>query len=484
MSHASRRATRSLTEHGARDIPVATLAGGGPRVSTAPLPRRTVLRGFGVALALPWLEAFTGSVARAQAATGTIPVAGAPPLRLLYVYSPNGVNVAHWRAEVGALPAELPASLAALAPWRSEVRQLRGLTQDKARANGDGPGDHARAAAAWLTGVQPFKSEGRVRLGVSADQLAAEHVGGATRERAIVLGTEEGRSSGQCDSGYSCAYSNNISWSSDVTPVPKLVDAARAFDRLFRGADDGLTPEDRRARLELRRSVLDFVRTDAKALEQRLGAEDKRRLEQYEDGLRELERRLARAETAVVTDVPDEARPSAAPQTFAEHAALLGDVMALAFQADVARVGTLMLGNEGSGRRYTEVGVSEAHHPLSHHGGDLAKLAEIQRIDALQLAAVAHLVERLAAVDEGDARLLDRTMLVHGSCIADGNRHDHHDLPTLLIGGQRAGLGPGNVCLGFPAETPLGDLHLALLARLGVRGVTLGDARGELPLAT
>lgn len=452
------------------DVPVAALSGLGPRLGAAPLPRRTVLRGLGVALALPWLEA--------QAA----PARTAAPLRLLYVYSPNGVAVEHWRAEVGALPDELPRSLAALAPWRAELRQLRGLTHDKARENGDGPGDHARAAAVWLTGVQPLKSEGRVRLGISADQLAAQHVGHATRERSIVLGTESGRASGQCDSGYACAYSNNVSWSSEVTPVPKLIDPARAFDRLFRGEDDGLAPDERSVRLRQRRSVLDFVRADARMLERRLGAEDRRRLEQYEDGLRELERRLARAEDAVVAAVPDHARPPSGPRTFAEHAALLGDVMTLAFQVDVARIGTLMLGNEGSGRRYTEVGVSEGHHPLSHHGGDAAKLAEIQRIDALHVAAVAHLVARLAAVDEGDGRLLDRTMLVHGSCIADGNRHDHHDLPTSLIGGRLAGLGPGGVCLGFPKGTPCGDLHLALLARLGVRGVALGDARGELEL--
>lgn len=456
-----------------KDTDVQAMTGLGPRVTSRALPRRTVLRGLGVAVALPWLEALA-PVARGASAPA--------PLRLCYVYSPNGVNVAQWRAEPGPLPADLPPSLAPLAPWRADVRQLRGLTHAKARANGDGPGDHARAAAVWLTGVQPFKSEGRVRLGPSADQLVAERLGVLTRERSLVLGTETGRVSGDCDSGYSCAYSNHISWASETTPVPKLVDPARAFDRLFRGGEEDLDPETRRARAATRRSVLDFVRADARVLGRRLGAEDRRRLEQYEDGLRELERRLARAAEAVVESVPDDARPASAPATFKEHATLLGEVMALAFQADVARVGTLMFANEGSGRRYTEVGVSEGHHPLTHHGGDPAKLEHIHRIDHLHIEALAHLVERLATLDEGGVRLLDRTLLVHGSCIADGNRHDHHDLPTLLIGGHAAGLGPGDRCIEFPAGTPMNDLHLALLERLGVRDMTLGDGRGALAL--
>jgi len=435
-----------------------------------------VLRGLGVALALPWLEAHTS------------PRSAATPTRLWYVYAPNGVDVENWRVPPGPLPAELPPSLRSLEPWRAEVLALRGLTQHSARANGDGPGDHARAAAAWLTGVQPLKSEGQVRLGVSADQVAAEHIGAATRFRSLVVGTQEGRTSGQCDSGYSCAYSNNISWASATTPVPKVVDPLRAFDRLFRGGDDGLSPAERRARLARRESVLDFVRADARALERRLGAEDRQRLDAYEQGLRELERRLAAAARAAEDDyveaVPDEARPSHGPATFAEHAAFLGDVITLGFQADVARVATMMLGNEGSARRYTEIGVTEGHHPLSHHGRDVEKLAAIQRIDALHVAAVAHAVARLAAVEEAGARLLDHTALVYGACIADGNRHDHHDLPTLLIGGRRV-LGAGDParggrCLEFPKDTPLNDLHLALLARLGVENVALGDGRGPL----
>ncbi len=464
-----------MDDHSHGDVSLWQVAGHGPRLSARPLPRRLVLRGLGAAIALPWLEAHAAAAPRSRAA-------GAPPLRLVYVYSPNGVNLEHWRIAPGPLPEALPLSLAALAPWRADLRPFRGLAQDKARANGDGPGDHARAAAVWLTGVQPLKSEGRVSLGVSADQLAAARIGGATRERSLVLGTEEGRGAGQCDSGYACAYSNNVSWATPTTPVPKLVEPAAAFDRLFRGDDSGLAPEARRARLQSRRSVLDFVRTDAKQLERRLGAEDRQRLDRYTEGLREVERRIARQENAVVEAVPDAARPSAAPATFREHAEQLGEVLALALTADVARVATLMYGNEGSGRRYTEVGVSEGHHPLSHHGGDATKLGEIQRIDALHVEALAALVARLARTDEAGARLLDRTMLVYGSCIADGNRHDHHDLPTLVIGGSLARLGPAERCVEYPKDTPLGDLHLALLARMGVEGAALGDARGPLEL--
>ena len=272
-----------------RDIPVGELAGSGPRLTSRSLPRRTVLRGAGVALALPWLEAMASAA----------PAAARPPKRLVYVYVPNGVKLDQWRT---GLPTEkrgrwtvplagehalkeLPPLMRPLAAHRDRLTMLRGLAQVRSRANGDGPGDHARASAVWLTGIQPLKSEGRVALGVSADQLVAREVGGATRVRSLVLGTERGRASGQCDSGYACAYSNNVSWESATTPAAKEVDPRRAFDRLFRGGDGARSAEERRARLERRRSLLDHVSRDAKALSKRLSAADRARIDEYETGL-------------------------------------------------------------------------------------------------------------------------------------------------------------------------------------------------------
>ena len=472
---------------GMNEESIEQLAGLGPRLGRVALPRRSVLRGAGVMVALPWLEAMASAADLDD---------GGPPRRLLYVYVPNGVKVDDWRQQLpdgapdageldrrpltGEWPiASLPPLLEPLTPWKESLQILRGLTQDKARANGDGPGDHARAAAAFLTGVQPLKTEGRVRLGVSADQLAAQHVGAATRIRSLALGLERGRQSGQCDSGYACAYSGHVSWESVTTPAAKEIVPQRAFDRLFRGGDAGRSAEARRRRAAERRSVLDFVRDESKRLEKRLGHGDRARVEEYETGLRELERQLAFPGAAHVDAVGDDARPTGVPATFREHASLLADIVALALQTDTTRIVTLMLANEGSQRRYTEVGVREAHHTLSHHGGDAAKLGHIAAINRLHVEALSYLLQRLGAAEEAGGSVLDASMVVYGSGIAEGNRHDHHDLPLALVAGARTGLVGGRT-IAYEKNTPMNDLHLALLERLDVRGVSLGD--GHRPL--
>lgn len=469
-------------EHG-----LETLAGRGPRLTSLALPRRTVLRGAGLVMALPWLEAMS------QASPG----ASEPPLRrLLYVYVPNGVKLDEWRED---LPQEgegrkrapvageyalkrLRPTLKPLEPFKRHLTVLRGLAHDKARANGDGPGDHARAAATFLTGVQPLKTEGRVRLGISADQIAARSIGGATRIRSMALGTERGRSSGQCDSGYACAYSGNISWESAETPAAKEVNPRRAFDRLFRGADVGMSLELRERRIKSRRSLLDYVRKESKALGKRLGAADRARIDEYETGLRELERQLNFEGAAHVDAVPDAARPEGVPESFREHARLLSEVTALAFQTDVTRIATIMFGNEGSGRRYTEVGVTGAHHSISHHGGDEAKLSDIGKINRLHMESFAHLLDRLHALEgPGGGALIDHSMVVYGSGIAEGNRHDHHDLPMVLLAGEKTGI-KGRRTVAFQRGTPANDLHLGLLANMGVADAKFGDGRGPLEL--
>lgn len=467
--------------------------GRGPRLTSRALPRRTVLRGVGAAMALPWLEAMAHAAPSALRG-GSGAVAAPAPRRLLYVYVPNGVKLDEWRTAIplegkgrrrgpvaGASPIdELPPLLQPLDAYRSRLQVLRGLAQTKARANGDGPGDHARASAVFLTGVQPLKTEGRVQLGLSADQLAAREIGEATRVRSLVLGVERGRGSGECDSGYACVYSNNMSWESPSTPAAKEVDPRRAFDRLFRGGDASRSREERESAQERRRSILDFVRAESKALQKGLGEADRSRIDEYETGIRELERQLSFKGAAHTDSVSDDARPASEVRTFEEHARLLADVLALAFRADVTRIGTLMYGNEGSGRRYTEVGVPVAHHTISHHGGDAGKLEMIGKINRLHMASFAYLVDRLEkAEDVGGGSVLDSSMVVYGSGIAEGDRHDHHDLPLALIGGVKTGLQGGRT-VAFPYETPLNNLHLALLARMGVKADTLGDSTGRL----
>jgi hypothetical protein len=456
-----------------------------------PLSRRTLLRGASVVASLPYLEAMLP--ARAWSAP-------AAPVRLVWVYVPNGVNVGQWRyggemenprrpkrSEIqDDVLAEreldaLPPSLQSLAPLRSRLSIHQNLTAHHARANGDGPGDHARAAAAWMTGVQPLKDDGQVKLGISADQLAAQRIGDATLFRSLVLGTESPRLSGQCDSGYACAYQSHLSWEGPSTPASKETRPSRVFDRLFRGDAYGLpsdVAEDRRAR---RRSVLDLVRDDAKRLSAKLAAGDRHRLDEYLAGLREVEQRIERAETLAALGVPDEDRPPEAPADLGEHARALFDVARLALTTDATRIVTVMLGNESSNRAYREVSVKGGHHEISHHGKDVPKMEGIAKIDAYLATQFAHLLQSMAATPDGETDLLANSLVLYGSGIEDGNRHWHHDLPTLLAG-EGGGARPGRV-VEHPRETPITDMHLAMLQRAGVllaSGESLGDSRGLL----
>jgi Protein of unknown function (DUF1552) len=435
-----------------------------------PLSRRTLLRGAGTAMALPLLEAMT---IRGHGAP-------TPPPRLIWMYVPNGIHMPAWTpAEEGPLPAELPPILAPLKKFRGDLSVLSGLAHHHARANGDGPGDHARAAAVWLTGVQPLKTDGAVRLGVSADRLAARQLGETTRFRSLELGCEAGRTSGQCDSGYACAYSGHIAWDSASTPAAKEVSPRALFDRLFRGGLNAVDHAVARERAATRGSVLDFVRADARKLERRLGQADRDKLREYQSGVRELERRIELAVPERVDEVPDELRPPRFPEDLGQHARLMADLIGLAFATDTTRVATLMVANEGSNRAYRNLDVREGHHTVSHHGGDETKLDWIQRINHYHVEMLGHLLGVLADVREGDARLLDHTMVVYGSNIADGNSHAHHDLPTLLAGGRKLGMEQGRH-MRWPTGTPLMNLHLALLARAGVSVESLGDSAGRL----
>ncbi len=431
------------------------------------LTRRTVLRGLGAGIALPWLD-----IVRSP---------GDAPLRMLFVYVPNGVNLAAWTPVTEGKEFALPPTLAPLAELRSEFLVLSGLTVDAARPHGDGAGDHARANAAFLTGAHPARTDGAgLRAGVSVDQAAAAAIGNRTRFRSLEVGCEAGQLAGDCDSGYACAYPTNLSWRTPETPAAKEVDPRQVFERLFGEGDEAGFGETAAERARRRRSLLDFAREDAASLRAHLGADDRRKLDEYLHGIRDLERRLERAESE--SAVPAEtgiARPTGIPRDFREHANLLADLIAAAFQADRTRIATFSLGNEGSTRSYPAIGVPEGHHEVSHHGGDAAKLAKVGAIDKLHVEVLARLLAKLAAQREGAGSVLDASMIVFGGGIGDGNRHNHDELPILLAGRGGGSIAPGRH-LRFPRDTPICNLYLAMLDRMGVELPSFGDATGRL----
>ena len=377
---------------------------------------------------------------------------------------------------------DLPSILEPLKNVRYDVSVLSGLTHDKGRANGDGAGDHARSASVFLTGAQPRKtSGGDIRSGVSVDQVAAQKLGAATKFASLEIGCEGGGSTGNCDSGYSCAYSNNISWASSSTPIAKETDPRRVFERLF---GDGSSRNAKVAdeRIALRKSLLDFVADDAQALQRKLGQQDRRKLDEYLTAVRSIEKRIesvehdARQEEAIAS-YP---KPSGIPKDFGEHMRLMGDMMVLAFQADLTRVATCMYGRAGSNRSYRMIDVPDGHHNLSHHGGNPEKLEKIRRINQFHVQQFAYFLERLKSIPEGDGTLLDQCMIVYGSGLSDGNRHNNENLPVLLAGRGGGTLVPGRH-LRYQEETPMTNLFMALLNRVDVDIPYLGDSTGVLP---
>jgi hypothetical protein len=437
----------------------------------AMISRRTVLKGVGKVLALPLLEAMQN-----RASTPPTPK---PPVRLAFVYAPNGKHMADWTpAEEGA-DYRLPPLLEPMREYRSDMLVLSGLAQPAADSNGEGPGDHARAMASFLTGCRPRRTGGTdIRLGVSVDQIAAAAVGRSCRFPSLEMGCEGGRAAGVCDNGYSCAYQSNLSWRTPTAPLPKETNPRLLFDRLFGQAGDS---GEQARRQRDRRSVLDFVSEDARQLAGQIGAGDRRRLDEYLTGVREIERRIERAQPAAGPGPASMGRPTGIPQDFREHSRLLIDLLVLAFQADLTRVATFVLGNDGSNRSYREIGVPDGHHDVSHHGNDPVKLAKIQRINRLHVEQFAYFLRQLKSVREGEDHLLDRSLIVYGSCISDGDRHSHDDLPILLAGRGAGSVRPGRH-IRYPAGTVLTNLYLTLLDCLGVPMPSVGNSTGHLSL--
>jgi hypothetical protein len=435
------------------------------------LPRRTVLRGIGASVALPFLDAMTPAFAGEG---------GSAPLRLAFVYVPNGMTMADWTPRGEGADFELSRIQKPLEPFRDRLLVLSGLDQHNGNALGDGPGDHARAAASFLTGAHPRKTAGAdIQNGVSVDQAAADVLGTSAPFRSLELGCTESRTVGDCDSGYSCAYTNSLAWRSPTTPLPPEVDPRLAFERLFGGEEADLDPETRARRIRYRRSVLDVVRGRAAELRLELGAADSRKLEEYLEGIREIERRIELAESAPREVRPDLDRPRGIPAEFGDYVRLVFDLQVAAFQADLTRVATTMVAREGSANTYPEIGVPEPHHPMTHHRENPEWVEKVTRINTYHTELFGHFLARLSAVGEGSGSLLDHSIVVYGSGLSDGNRHVHESLPVLLAG-RGGGLLPGRH-LTCPAGTPLNDLFLTLLQRAGSPATAFGDSRGPLP---
>ncbi|MCH8216273.1 MAG: DUF1552 domain-containing protein [Planctomycetes bacterium] len=443
-----------------------------------PIPRRTFLRGLGTAVALPLLDAMTPTRVFAAGAS-----AGQAPIRMAFLFVPNGMHMPDWTPAREGPNFDFPKILRALRPVKRDLLVLSGLTHDKGRGNGDGPGDHARSAGVFLTGVQPLKSEGaEVRAGVSVDQKVAKQIGHLTRFPSLEIGTEKGRQSGKCDSGYACPYSNNISWRDAATPMTKEVSPRAAFERLFAG-DLGREVSERQARRRLfKKSILDFVLEDAHALSGKVGGRDRVKLDEYLSAVREIERRIERAESETrdrSTVVSGQAPPEETPSSYEEHIRLMGDVMILAFQADVTRVCTFMLANEGSNRSYRFIGVNEGHHTLSHHQNDPVKLGKISNINEFHAKQFAYVVQRMKSTPEGDGSLLDNCMILYGAGISDGNRHNNENLP-IVIAGKAGGTIRTGRHVRYDFETPMSNLFLSMMDRMGVHADTFGDSTGRL----
>jgi hypothetical protein len=423
-------------------------------------------------MALPWLDAMGPLTSWVQGAETKAPA----PNRIAFLYVPNGKNMADWTPKTEGADFELPAILEPLQNLRGAFSILTGLTADKARPHGDGGGDHARALGAFLTGCQPRKTDGTdIRAGISADQVAAARLAELTRLPSLELGCEQGAMAGNCDSGYSCVYSSTMSWKSATQPLPKEVNPKIIFERLFSTGSDA----DRAKRDAKRKSVLDFVKEDSKDFAGKLGASDQRKLDEYFSAVRDIEQRIARSEKLPPAKAPGFPAPTGVPANYSEHIKLVYDLLVLAFQADITRVATCVLANEGSNRSYGMIGVSEGHHDLSHHGGDAKKKAKIRDINKFHTTQLAYFLGKLQSIKEGDGTLLDHCMIAYGSGNSDGNAHNHDDLPILLAGGGCGTIKQGRH-LRYNKETPLNNLWLSLLDRMNLKVDQLGDGTGKL----
>jgi hypothetical protein len=431
------------------------------------LQRRTFLRGVGTTLALPLLDAMVPAMT-AFAASPAKPVR-----RLGYVYIPMGSNIAQWTPPGSDKLDELSPSLSALAPVKEHLTVVTNLEVKNAY-----PGTHATSNASFLScATSKWTESTDYRLATTADQIAAQHIGGETRLPSLELAMDLLTTVGQCDNGYACVYQNNLSWSSPTTPLPAEAHPRIVFERLF--GDGGSTAE-RQAEMRENSSLLDWVSEDIGRLQRKLGPGDRTKVNQYLDTIREVERRIQKAEAAAADSrLPDLERPVGVPAAYADHARLMFDLQALALQADVTRVITFQLARETSTRTYPEIGVPDPHHPLTHHNNDPEKLAKVAKINAFHVSLFAYFLEKLKSTPDGDGSLLDHTVYLYGSGMGNPNVHDHVNLPILVAGGAGGSL-KGGRHIRYAEPAPLANLHLTLLDKVGVHLDRFADSNGEM----
>lgn len=431
-------------------------------------------------MALPFLE--SASPFRTLASTTTslgTAAAGGAPRRMAFIYVPNGANMPDWTPKAEGTNYELPYILKPLEAHKADFNVLTGLTQDAGRAKDDGAGDHARASGTWLTSARLRKTNGvDIKAGISVDQFVANRIGQRTRFASLELGCDRSQLSGNCDSGYSCAYSYNIAWRTESSPMPPEVDPRLAFERLFTNGDPTETAETRAKRERYQKSILDFVQEDAKQLQRKLGRTDQRKLDEYLTAVRDIERRIETAHHSNLQLAPSD-RPTGIPQKFEEHARLMFDIMVLAFQTDVTRISTFVVRHDGSNDPYPEVGVKQGHHDLSHHGNSEEKRRKLADINNFHAKLFSYFLQRMKETKEGESTLLDNSMIVYGSGLADPDHHDHGNLPLILAGRGGGSITPGRH-LRFEKETPMSNLFLSMMDRMGVEAPRFGDSTGKL----
>jgi len=434
---------------------------------TRTLSRRTVLRGLGTTLALPLMEAMLPSAQAAQPRR---------PKRLAIFYTPNGMIMETFRPKEAGRDYTLPPTLEPLAPFKDQFVVISGLAHYQASALGDGPGGHGRACPAFLTGTHARRTEGSdIYAGISMDQVVANHIGKETPLSSLELGIDPPSLLGSCDIGYSCTYTNTLSWRSPTVALPVTVNPRDVFERLF-GDGDVLDERSRLAQVRRKASILDFVQEDASRLSRRLGANDRRKMDEYLEAIRDVERRIQKASTGNAAKAEGLSRPSGIPDSFDDHVRMMIDLQVLAVQADLTRVTSFMIGRELCNRTYPEIGVPDAHHMLSHHAGDPAKLAKLTLINQLHMKYLAYYLDRLKSVQDGEWTLLDGTLVLAGSSFGDPNEHDHMDLPVLVAGGGIA----GNRHVVVPKHTPMCNLMLSMMQTLDVPVEQFGDSTGPL----
>ena len=436
-------------------------------VTRKSLPRRMFLRGLGGVVALPWLDSMVPAFASAAARTA----------RLGAIYAPNGMSMGRWTPATEGSAFELTPILEPLAPFRDRVLVLSGLSNKEADVRkGDAGGDHGRGQAAYLTGAHAKPTTGPdVECGISMDQIAARELGKQTQFASLELSLEGGELNG-CDT--SCSYFSSISWRNPTTPMPMEADPRAVFERLF-GTSGSTDPKARLERIKRDRSILDGLLEEATRLQRSLGSDDKRRITAYFESVRDVERRIQMAQEQSGRELPTIEQPAGAPASFEEYGKLMFDLMALAYQTDLTRVVTFMLGREESSRTYPEIGVPEPHHPVSHHQNRPEPLEKLARINTFHIKLFAHFLEKLKSTPDGDGSLLDNSLFVYGAGLSNSDVHYHHDLPILLVGGG-GGQIKGGRHVKYPIETPLANLHVTVLDKLGVSIDRLGDSTGRL----